>query len=221
MNRYLERRMRQKQGRMREMDGHNYRGLYGEMMEGYETRQPRYEYHDDMRRGRGRDRAYSDRRSHGYDSYSDYNYYGDMRDRRSGGYDGYRHGMRDSEMDGYHHSGYGDYGYHSEDYAAKESDEEYKKDLKKWVERLKSKDKFKMPFDKVIEQAKNMGVRFDDYSELEFYAIYLDKVAMHKSISGEYSMYLKMAKDFFDDEESMLKGSEKVSAYLYEIVMGE
>lgn len=244
MNRYLEKRMKQRH--MHEQDGHNYRGMYGGRMSEQEMNQPLgydrgrpFEIRGEMRRpemrrgGRGRD--YAD-----YNDYGDYNDYRgrdrDMMDSRRGvrgsgrGRD-YRdyNDYNDYEDYGYNRGNdrrgdYNDYGNHDdygEDYAAKGGEEEYKEDLKKWIEKMKSKDRFKVPYDKIIEQAKNMGVKFEKYSELEFYAVYLAMVTDYKTISGEYSMYLKMAKDFLEDDDAQLKESEKVCAYLYTIVLGE
>ena len=94
-------------------------------------------------------------------------------------------------------------------------------DLKKWIEKTKSKDKFKMPFDKVIEQAKNMGVKFDDYSELEFYAIYLMHISDYPEKSNDYNYYISMAKDWLEDDDVYYKGGDKVCSYLYHTVLGK
>lgn len=204
MNRYLEKRMKQK-----DMDGHNYRGMGGHRMSQREMNMPLgYDRNNgDMRRGRDRD--YND----GYDAgYND--------GRRDYAQDMRRGRRRDRRSDYNDYNDYNDYGNY-EDYAAKGGEEEYHKDLKTWIDKMKSKDRFKIPYDKLIEQAKNMGVRFDDYSELEFYATYLAMITDYRTVSGEYSLYLKMAKEFLEDDDAELKGSDKICAYLYTIVMGE
>ena len=172
MNRYLEKRMRDK--RMTHRDGHHRRHREPEMYE------PKWHHY------------------HDYDYYDDY---------------------MDGRRDMMEHKKYG--GYMEEDYASKGSDEEYHEDLEHWIEKMKHMDRFKVPYEKIIEQAHNMGVKFHDYSEMEFYAVYLAMVTDYKTISGEYSMYLKMARDFLEDDDAKLKGSDKVCAYLYTIVLDE
>ena len=153
-------------------------------------------YGRDNRQGEpGRNRRYNQGRDNA--NYGDYNDYGDYRD----------------------YNDYGDYGDYN-DYG-KDMEKEYHEDLKKWIEKMKSKDRFKVPYDQIIQQAKNMGVKFEEYSELEFYAAYLAMVTDYKTISGEYSMYLKMAKDFLEDDDIKVSPSEKLCIYLYKIVMGE
>lgn len=106
-----------------------------------------------------------------------------------------------------------------QDYAS-ESDE-YDKDLRKWVEKLKSTDRFKVSKEQIITQARNMGVEFNEFSEDEFYATYLMMVSDYKTISNDYNMYIKLAIEFLKDEDSALKGSDKLCAYMYEIIMAD
>ena len=110
---------------------------------------------------------------------------------------------------------------YSHDYAYDRAKDEYDADLRQWINELKSKDRFGVSKQQVLEQAKNMGVKFDEFSELEFYAIYLAMVSDYKSIANDYNNYIKMAKDFLEDDDIAVSPSEKVCIYLYEIVMGE
>lgn len=110
-----------------------------------------------------------------------------------------------------------DYGY---DYA-KESEKEYEKDLHEWVEKLKKYDRFGWSKEQVIQQAKDMGVKFSDYDEMEFYATYIMLMSDFKKIGNDPYIYLSMAKEFLEDDDTKLKGSEKLCAYLYTIVLGE
>lgn len=110
-----------------------------------------------------------------------------------------------------------DYGY---DYA-KESEKEYEKDLHEWVEKLKKYDRFGWSKEQVIQQAKDMGVKFEKYDEMEFYATYLMLMSDFKKIGSDPYVYLSMAKEFLEDDDAKLKGSEKICAYLYTIVKGE
>ena len=64
---------------------------------------------------------------------------------------------------------YGDYRGDYRDYAT-ESDygseeEEYKKHLHEWTEKLKKKDRIKVFKEQVLRQAKNMKVEFKDFDE--------------------------------------------------------
>lgn len=114
-----------------------------------------------------------------------------------------------------------DYGYeYGYDYA-KESEKEYEKDLHEWIEKLKKYDRFGWSKEQVIQQAKDMGVKFSDYDEMEFYATYIMLMSDFKKIGNDPYIYLSMAKEFLEDDDAKLKGSEKLCAYLYTIVLGE
>lgn len=109
--------------------------------------------------------------------------------------------------------------YGSMDYSSGEK--EYKEDIKKWIERLKRYDKFGMTMDQLIQHSKQMGVKYDTYSEEEFYATYLMAMSDYKTIGNDPNLYITVAKDFLEDEDSALKGSEKLCAYYYTIIMGD
>lgn len=120
---------------------------------------------------------------------------------------------------GYYRNDYNDYG---NDYAmdfAKE-DEDWKKHLKKWSDKLKKKDRFKMPIEQVIKEAKSMGVKFEEYDEMEFYTTYLMMISDYPRVANEYHTYLSMAKDWLEDDDVEMMGSDKLCAYYYEIVKG-
>jgi hypothetical protein len=195
------------------------------------------------RRGRGRDRAMD----YGND-YAEYNSGYDSRyDRRYGSQDSHyghqQYGEYNRPMD-YEIYGVGgirpmgdmvrggknrgrdygydmnyDYNYDMRDYASEE--EEWKKHLKKWCEELKHYDKFNMPKDQVINQARQMKVKFDNYNEEEFYATYLMKISDDEdNLISNPQMAIIMAKNFLEDKDSKLKGSDKLCAYYYEIIKG-
>lgn len=104
---------------------------------------------------------------------------------------------------------------------AKEKDE-YEEALHEWVSKLKHKEtRFGWTKDQVISQAKTMGVKFDEFDEMEFYAIYLALVTDHPKAAAEPRAYLNMAKEWLMDDDVKRTGSEKVCAYLYSIVLGE
>lgn len=173
----------------------------------------REEYRDhrgsDYARGydyRGGDYRGSDYR--GYDSrdYRDYrssdmmdrNYYGSERDMRS------------------------DYNYYGgrDGHSMEELKHMYHKDLEKWTKKLKEKDRFNLPKEEVLKKAKNMGVSFMEYTEEEFYAIYLLMIKLFKSVANEPHTYLAMAKAILEEPDSMISPEEKIQVMLYEIAMG-
>lgn len=195
---------RKGRGRDRAMD---YGNDYAEYNSGYDSRY---------------DRRYGSQDSHyGHQQYGEYNrpmdyeIYGvggirPMGDMARGG----RNRGRDYGYDMNY-----DYNYDMRDYASEE--EEWKKHLKKWCEELKHYDKFNMPKDQVINQARQMKVKFDNYNEEEFYATYLMKISDDEdNLISNPQMAIIMAKNFLEDKDSKLKGSDKLCAYYYEIIKG-
>lgn len=168
-------------------------------------------------RGMGRGSYYPEsssdmaRRYDRYSSYSD-GYFGGERYTNAQGHmhDGMYNDMREDYRD------YKDYNY---DYA--KEDEEYHRDIHDWIHKMKSKDRFNWSKQQVIESARQMGVQFDNFDEDEYYAIYLAMVTDYKSLGNEPRIYLTLAKEWLNDDDTMLRGSEKVCAYLYNIVKGE
>lgn len=100
-------------------------------------------------------------------------------------------------------------------------EKEYEYDLKEWINKLLKKDRFNIPEHQVIKQAENMGINFNEFTREEFYAVYLMNVSDHPTISNDYNIYIKMAIDFFKDDDIAVSPSEKVCLYLYRIVLGE
>lgn len=155
------------------------------------------------RRGRGRDR---DMRG---DYERDYARYDREYDRDYARYD------RDYEYDRE---------YRSRDYARydyAEEDEEYKEDLEEWSEKLKRKDRFKIPKEQIIQRAKSMGVKFDEYEEDEFLTAYYYVMNAYPTTTNDYNVYLKMAKEFLEEKDIAVSPSEKLCIYMYKIVKGE
>ena len=155
---------------------------------------------------------------------SDYrgDYRGDYRSDYRGDYNNYQHPSRsgyehrDSDYRDYRGSEYRGGDYHSEEQLMSM----YKQDLEKWTHKLKEKDRFKLSKEEVIKKAKNMGVAFMDYTENEFYVMYLLMLSLFKSIANEPHTYLAMAKSALEDPSSSLSPSEKVQVIMYEIAMG-
>ena len=74
--------------------------------------------------------------------------------------------------------------------------------------------------DQLLHSAKQMGVNFHNYNEHEFIAVYYMLVSDFPKIANEPHTYLSMAKEWLEDEDSELKGSERLCAYYYEIIKG-
>ena len=176
------------------------------------------------RRGRGRDRGmdygydYPEHDSR-YDSrYAtrpmDYRYDRDMEHTRE------HTRPMDYEMYGY---GMGtirpmhDYGY---DYASEDMEKEWHEDLEEWCKKLKKHDIFNVPKEQLIQKAREMGVKFHDYNENEFVTTYYMMISDYKNVSNDPHFYLVLAKQFLEDDDTELKGSDKLCAYYYEIVKG-
>jgi hypothetical protein len=161
-------------------------------------------------RGR-RDRAYDRRMDYGYDS----------TERSRGDYRGY------DRYDGYDERYDRDYEHDREyrrdyrDYAEDDMSKEYEEKLHEWIKKLKKKDRFGLSKDDVMKKAKSMSVNFDEFDENEFYAVYLMMVSDYKHIGNDPHIYLAMAKDWLMDDDVKMRGSDKVCAYLYTIVLGE
>ena len=112
-------------------------------------------------------------------------------------------------------------GRYMDDYATEDLMGEYRKDVRKWADKLKRKDRFNIPKEEIIEQAKKMGVSFNKYDEEEFYTIYLMHISDYPEIANDYYTYVAMAKKWLEDDDIEVSPSEKVCIYMYDIVMGE
>lgn len=117
-----------------------------------------------------------------------------------------------------------DYGY-GRDYA---QGGEYlsDKDLKMWADKLmrdvEEKDKQFLSRENIRKRADEMGIKFDKYSFEEFYVVVLMKYTDHCKTLGTANMdiYLKLAKDFFEDPDTAVRYGEKLAAYYDYIVEG-
>lgn len=104
-------------------------------------------------------------------------------------------------------------------YEEQEVESDYMEDLMEWTHKLTKKDVFNVPRHQIIEQAKSMGIKFDMYSEEEFYATYLMHVSDYKGISRNHYTYIAMAKAFLEDDDLNVTPSEKLCLYLDYIVL--
>lgn len=165
---------------------------------------------EDMRGGRDR-RDYTDRYDRRYDM--------DMRDMRyDGGYD-YRDRGYDRRDRNYGRDSR-DYGYGYHDYSSGKLSNEQ---LRKWQNELcENMDREEIDmFEKgsVIRQAEQMTIKFDKYSEEEFYTTVLMMFTDYwQTVGQNIAMYLALAKDFLEDKDAGVKYGEKLAAYYDSIV---
>jgi hypothetical protein len=107
------------------------------------------------------------------------------------------------------------------DYSMDKMDKEYQEDLEYWIDKLKQKDRIGLSKRQVLDHAKQMGVKFEKYDEMEFYAVYLMLVSDYTSLGTEPKTYIRLAKEWIEDDDVKRKYSNKVCSYLYDIVLGE
>ena len=112
------------------------------------------------------------------------------------------------------------YDYGMNDYGMEEED--YKKELHKWSEKLKHKDRFHKEKNEIIQMARSMGARFEKYNEDEFVAIYYMIVSDYRNeLIPSAQQAVLFAIDWLEDDDVAMKGSEKVCSYLYATVLGK
>lgn len=201
---------------------------------GYMRDRAMHDYEMDGRRGRRYDRDMNDMARNDYRR-NDYGDYGrnDYEMRGNDGHYGmpmgyygraeimpdYDYGRRSSRRRDYADYDYDDDDYAEEDYASGE--EEYKKELHKWTNKLKQHDRFNINKDEVVKKAKDMNIKFEEFSEEEFYAMYLLMLNVFKNSFNDPHLYIKMAKDFLMYPEFKLNPSETVWVILNDIVLGK
>ena len=117
--------------------------------------------------------------------------------------------------------GVGHYIYSPDDTKDYDDANEYHRDLEEWMHKLKRHDRFNLHKDDVLKKAKDMNVRFHDFDEMEFYITYLMLISDFKQLSNDPHQYLIMAKEWLEDDDATRRGSEKLCAYLYSIVLGD
>ena len=124
-----------------------------------------------------------------------------------------------------------DYGYmpyppYMMDYASQGGEYLSDRDLQMWADKLmkkvEDKDKQFLSRENIRKRADEMGIKFEKYSFEEFYVVVLMKYTDHCKTLGTANMdiYLKLAKDFFEDPDTALRYGEKLATYYYDIVEG-
>lgn len=102
------------------------------------------------------------------------------------------------------------------------SEEEYEDFLEDKCKELKRYDKFNMGKQEVLNQAKQMGINFNDFDEEEFIVTYYMMMSDYKEdMLNSPQIYMLLAKDWLEDKDSDLQGGEKLYAYLMLIVEGK
>lgn len=179
----------------------------------------REEMEDQARRDYARrDRARRERQDYdghygsfgGYYSLEDEDYARDRGDYRGRDYGDYNRGYgRDR-----------DYGGYGMDYADEDELKYYEKKLSSQLDE-KAKSMFKK--DDVLEKAEKLGIKFEDYDEEEFYIVVLMMFTDFGKTIGTTNpdIYIRMAKNWLEDDDSNLQYSEKLYEYLEKIVDAE
>lgn len=125
--------------------------------------------------------------------------------------------MYDNDMDGRR-------GYRGRrDYA--EGNKLEPQELAEWHKKLMSEvpdsSKEMLSEEKIMKKAKENGIKMEKYSEDEFLVTVLMMYTDYWETAGRgnLDMYVKLAEDFLCDEDSHLKGGEKLAAYYENVVM--
>ena len=151
-----------------------------------------------------------------------------------GGAEDYARGMREQDYNygrDYNYARGRDYGYmpyppYMMDYASQGGEYLSDRDLQMWADKLmkkvEDKDKQFLSRENIRKRADEMGIKFEKYSFEEFYVVVLMKYTDHCKTLGTANMdiYLKLAKDFFEDDDTNVRYGEKLAAYYDYIVQG-
>lgn len=132
-------------------------------------------------------------------------------------------GMPEEDYGRYDMRGRYDYGYdYAGDYGEKLTEEELKRWCQKMMSELEEREKQMLSKETILQRAKNMGIQFDKFSEMEFYVNVIKNYTDHKKSIGENpDMAIKLAKDDFFDKDGQYKGSEWLAVYYDTFVEGE
>lgn len=133
-------------------------------------------------------------------------------------------GYEEEMYDPYYQDMMYDYRGRGRDYAGAEmlSNRELMDWSQKLMQDVEEKDKAFFKYENVEKKAKDMGIQFDKFSFDEFYLVCLMMYTDYCKTLGTANMdiYLKLSKDWLQDQDSELKNSEKLYAYYYYVVMG-
>ena len=118
-----------------------------------------------------------------------------------------------------------DYNYY--DYAGDYGENLGKEELEHWnkklMKKVEEKDKQFFSKENVMRKAQEMGIKFDKFNQEEFYVTALMIYTDYCKTLGTANMdiYLRLAKDWLEDDDVSVKGGEKLAVYFDCIVEGE
>lgn len=124
------------------------------------------------------------------------------------------YGMNDYRV-GYGRRDYGDYGYEDYgDYGETLSTEELQKWEHKLMEQLDEREKQMFKKEAIIPKFKQMGIEMKGFNEEELYVETLAQYTDHKASIGQNpDLAIKLARDFMMDQDSNVKGGERLAVY--------
>ena len=130
------------------------------------------------------------------------------------------HGDYGYDMRGRRDYGY-DYGYDYGDYGETLSEKELEHWNKKLMSQLDEREKQMFSKEAVIQRAKSMGAKMEGFGENELYTTCLMIFSDYKrSIGANLDLTIKLALDWLNDQDTAVKGAEKLAIYHDEVVMG-
>jgi hypothetical protein len=124
-----------------------------------------------------------------------------------------------------------DYGYdYNYDYAGDYGENLTKDELEEWkmklMKEVDEKDKHFFTKENISSKARAFGAQMKDYNEEELclvtLMIYTDYCkTIKKFVGANMDIYIELAKDWLEDKDSELKGSERLAVYHDCIIEGE
>lgn len=149
---------------------------------------------DRMRGGYSRDRERG--RDYDYNDYGNYDYDYDYRDREN----------------------YNNYDYHSGN--QRMTERELMDKSKQFLNGVDSKAREYFSLSNIERKSKELGIDYSSYDFNEFYTTALMLYSDFSKTLGtiNFDIYLKLARDWLDDKDSMLKGGKKLCAYFDKVV---
>lgn len=163
-----------------------------------------------------------DRNRRDYNDYNDYNDYGDYNDYEMD-YNDYDYGM-DYEHD-YRRGGRRDYRRggrrdYRRDYGEKLEKVDYQEWVGKLMEKVDHKDSEMFKKEKIMQKAQELGIRPEEFSMEDLYVTTLMMYTDYYMTLGNanISIYVKLARDWLMDDDTSVKGSEKLATYYHNIV---
>ena len=114
-----------------------------------------------------------------------------------------------------------DYGDDYGDYGETLSDKELEEWNRKLLGQLDEREKQMFSKDAIMQKAKSMGKKMEGFGEKELYTTVLMLLTDYKmTLPANPDVYIKLAYDFLNDQDSKLKGADKLCVYYDEVVMG-